>query len=343
MKVPRKLKSENAIPVDELGLPKSELELTVDQNPRYKVPISEEDMPDDFDEVDNGNVDNAAGKEVRDPPAVKLNKHGLPKSKFPPYNMPSTSWNATISFVISHCHDRIKWINKVLPPLCKNNDVHIYFYEKCNDAKHASKFQKKRRSRKCKSEIIHLPNVGREGHTFIYHILNRTKELQDMNFFVQGEFEACPHEIKNALRNMSRIVHRKGKTLTNHWINIKHFGCPAFPKKYFGKAKQKKMHEFRMCEWYKQITGTMKGCSTFNVGWRGEWVATKAMLEWVIAKQRKTLENFYRVLGRETNPIEGYYLEMLWSVIFDHHHGKCEETTKKGSMMRIFCKPPYNY
>lgn len=42
--------------------------------------------------------------------------------------------------------------------------------------------------------IIHLPNVGREEHTYLYHIINNYDNLSDYTMFLQGQpFDHTPY------------------------------------------------------------------------------------------------------------------------------------------------------
>ena len=42
---------------------------------------------------------------------------------------------------------------------------------------------------KYKPKIISLPNLGRESHTWLYHIVNNYHELDDINIFLQGKVD----------------------------------------------------------------------------------------------------------------------------------------------------------
>jgi hypothetical protein len=41
---------------------------------------------------------------------------------------------------------------------------------------------------------VSLPNIGREAHTYLHHIISRYNSLAEMTVFVQGNpFDHCPH------------------------------------------------------------------------------------------------------------------------------------------------------
>jgi len=69
----------------------------------------------------------------------------------------------TKEIVISSYKEDTSWISNI------NQDVKIYLYNKDN-----------------KSNTINLPNIGREAHTYLYHIVTNYNNLSDYIFFFQG-------------------------------------------------------------------------------------------------------------------------------------------------------------
>ena len=66
--------------------------------------------------------------------------------------------------VIAKYKEDISWINKI-----KNHNITVY--DKSEDPI---------------KDSIKLPNVGREGHTFLYHIVQNYDNLDDITVFLQG-------------------------------------------------------------------------------------------------------------------------------------------------------------
>ena len=72
-------------------------------------------------------------------------------------------------FIIAHYNENLDWIKKE----AKNT----YIYHKGNEIKP-------------RFDCFHwekLPNVGREGHTYLYHIIKNYHDLADINIFLQGD------------------------------------------------------------------------------------------------------------------------------------------------------------
>lgn len=59
--------------------------------------------------------------------------------------------------------------------------------------------------------VINLPNIGRESHSYLHHIITRYDSLSDITIFTQGHpFDHCPHFIKiadcSSILKMDRIA-----------------------------------------------------------------------------------------------------------------------------------------
>lgn len=80
----------------------------------------------------------------------------------------------TFSLVIARYNEDVVWIDKI-NKIDKNN---IYIYNK-NDDKYEENIYKN----------IMLPNIGRESHTYLTHIINNYNCLTDYVIFCQGKFD----------------------------------------------------------------------------------------------------------------------------------------------------------
>jgi hypothetical protein len=72
-----------------------------------------------------------------------------------------------IQIVVARYNESIDWTNAY-------NDICV-IYNKGNDIE-------------CSSKVIALPNVGREGHTYLYHIINCYDILKKKTIFTQAQF-----------------------------------------------------------------------------------------------------------------------------------------------------------
>jgi hypothetical protein len=74
-----------------------------------------------------------------------------------------------IHLIISRFNENLNWIDYIP----KNLNIKIIIYNKgLNDIKYKN---------------IKLPNIGRESHTYLYHIIKNYNNLADINIFTQGD------------------------------------------------------------------------------------------------------------------------------------------------------------
>ena len=144
-----------------------------------------------------------------------------------------------------------------------------------------------------KNSIV-LPNVGREGHTYIYHILTRWNSLADWTAFVQGY--PWPH-VKQTRETITSI-----DTCTDMF---KPLGDHIAPIEFPSHAKH---HGQASVDLSKQAFGnTIPAKTKFVPG-----------ACFIVHRDRiKAIEEAYWnralvALSKESNPLAGYGMERLW-------------------------------
>ena len=203
------------------------------------------------------------------------------------------------SLIISRFNENISWLEEI-----KGFKIIIY-----NKGKNLSnkKFKK----------IINLNNVGRESHTWLYHIVENYTDLDDVNIFMQGRIDdlGCmaykdPHDYLKVINKTGFSASRYGLLGPLHWgWNV-------------GLEKNKK---------YKQQWNSGK-ISRSKIGFRNFakelfpkipiFVPTSYGGCFAIKKEliRKYDKDFYlnllEILSKSKNPVEGHYMERLWCYMF---------------------------
>lgn len=76
---------------------------------------------------------------------------------------------------------------------------------------------------------IKLPNIGREAHTFLYHIVNNYDCLEDSICFLQGNPFDHFKEVKEQLRSFNNDFTALGGMLTCSPSGLPHHSLPALP------------------------------------------------------------------------------------------------------------------
>lgn len=80
--------------------------------------------------------------------------------------------------VISHFCEKLDWIKKI-------KSINKTIYEKGNINQQNCPIYRNDITLD-KLKVIRLPNIGRESHTYLYHIVNNYKNLAEYTIFVQG-------------------------------------------------------------------------------------------------------------------------------------------------------------
>ena len=156
--------------------------------------------------------------------------------------------------------------------------------------------------------VITLPNVGREGHTYLHHIITNYDKLDDYTVFLQGyPFDHTPYlediirEIQNSVERNEPLAFRSiSKTVleivvTNHVADWNGY--------------------FNLDEVYTKIFDKKKADQRFSFGAGAQFVVSK---ETILSRPKSFYENMITLLNKECNPPEGYAIERLWMMIFTH-------------------------
>ena len=177
--------------------------------------------------------------------------------------------------------------------------------------------------------VIELPNVGRESHTYLYHIVTNYNNLADRTLFIQGR--PYDHEI------YTPFLEYKTRIFKNYNNLCKNIIAPCRNKNqrrldYMSESLDTNRHSwvYRKGVVYDTLHNFLytvvnrKLPSDTKIG--GVQGAIFAVDKEVILQHSKqyyqdllsVLDNIY--------PEEGYYFEKLWDVIFDN--GKYKDIDK---------------
>jgi hypothetical protein len=158
--------------------------------------------------------------------------------------------------------------------------------------------------------IIKLPNIGRESHTYLYHIINNYDNLADKIIFFQGKIDDHNVLPLDEYFNNEKFTGKK----TKHNIDflktrIKHFG------KYLDDLNSGSLYPSKITplEWLEE-------CGFNNIkNFELVWGANFSVLKSVILKKPKIFyENLIKYVDKHMNPEEGHYFERSWNIIYTH-------------------------
>ena len=221
----------------------------------------------------------------------------------------------SLSIVVSRCTESADWLSEY-EYLCEEIDVNIYVYHKCGGMEATNNITA---NIKCNVHNIPMDNNGREGHSWLHHMLYKSFDFRDVNVFLQGRPHI--HNKQDVLRATEDIVKAVDsfkvedfldtpkESLDKHFKSKAPFLCPMYGLSPANHAKP-------YCMWFEKLTGTRNDCLKKGCYLFGEFLVTEVLIRRTLSMHRDWMEEMYTVLGKENNPIEGQFLERLWTIIF---------------------------
>ena len=200
-------------------------------------------------------------------------------------------------FVIAHYREDLKWLEPIVD--------HCHIYNKGGEIE--PRFNVYRWES--------LPNVGREAHTYVYHIIENYDRLADVTVFLQGnitdhqQMNHCyghPLDFVNeAKKNQRAFSHRH---MYHNWGRIKHIG------KYLDEVKTGKMRWAKgtFGEFWFDVFGTPHPPSIV-INYGACFGVTRRQ---IYKHSKKFYQKMFGYLDDHINPEEGHYMERIWLSVF---------------------------
>jgi hypothetical protein len=214
--------------------------------------------------------------------------------------------NNKIEFVISRYNEDLNWINE---NFFSNNDIPIIVYNKgINDNINIKKEYK----------IINLENVGRESHTYLYHIINNYDNLADNTIFLPGSSDMTIKNHRARIILKETMKHNKTIILGQRYYDIKNAFYDYLLDDYtsshqnnlINSSKLEKSEIRPFGKWYEHYFGDKK---TQYITWSGILSISK---ENILFHPKEYYENLIKQLESSSNPEVGHYFERAWAIIF---------------------------
>tara|TARA_A100001015_G_C15018806_1_gene726917 strand:- start:68 stop:763 length:696 start_codon:yes stop_codon:yes gene_type:complete len=201
--------------------------------------------------------------------------------------------------IISRFKEDISWLNSY-------KEFKLYIYNKGDEVAYNN----------CKN-IINIPNLGRESHTWLYHIVNNYNKLEDINIFLQGSIDdlGCmafenPNEYCKNINKYGFAVKRYGLLGPLHWENNIDIQKDSRYKKDWEEGKISKS-DIGFRKFAKSIFPEIP---IFVATSYGGCFALKK--ETIHKYDIEFYRHLLKILGKHINPIEGHYMERLWCYMF---------------------------
>ena len=175
--------------------------------------------------------------------------------------------------------------------------------------------------------VIKLINVGREAHTYLYHIINNYYNLAERTFFMQGKID--DHKM------LEFIEYFKNKPfigkISNLYIEL--LKKPIdFDKKYLISQKNSSLFKSKYTpyQFINNILGIdISNDNKFDMIWGANFVVSRDLIH------KKPIEfyiNIIKYLEFYNNPEEGHFFERSWYLIYNHPN-----FIKKNKILYYYC------
>ena len=166
-------------------------------------------------------------------------------------------------------------------------------------------------------KTVSLENLGRESHTWLYHIVNNYHELDDINIFLQGKIDdlGCmaylnPNQYIKNINKYGFSVSRYALLGPFHWSwNVGVDKDIRYKKLWDNNQISKSNVGFRHF-----AEKLFPNIPLFVATSYGGCFAVKK--EMILQHNINFYKNLLNILSKSKNPIEGHYMERLWCYIF---------------------------
>ena len=148
--------------------------------------------------------------------------------------------------------------------------------------------------------IVALPNVGREGHTYLYHIIQNYDQLADHTCFLQGHpFDHSP-DLEQRLQAFVTVPFYSLSRVYS--INL------CYDPTDFS------LHAL-LIHMYERVFGQAKTNHEFTFGAGAQFIVSRDAIR---SRPKSFYENLLRIMEGSVHPPEGFALERFWTMIFTH-------------------------
>ena len=160
---------------------------------------------------------------------------------------------------------------------------------------------------------INLPNIGRESHTYLYHIIQNYDNLANKTLFIQG------HVHDHKLLPFNEYFNNESFTARKSILNMNIFKNNINHSGKFLKDLQKgnlKKSKYTPYQWLQTIGIDLSNNITqIDMVWGANFAVSKDL---ILSKPKIFYENIIKYVEYDSNPEEGHFFERSWYLIFNN-------------------------
>lgn len=213
-----------------------------------------------------------------------------------------------VSIIIARYNENLSWT--LLAPF--NQFSYIVYNKGDNDRFEKSKVVK----------IVNLPNVGRNDHTYLYHIINNYHSLTPITVFLPGSTN-LPYKMSRARKVLRNIIRSNGLDafFAGHYTNnlkrkFNRFALSRYVASDPQNARKNGENMLQPCR--------LRPYGAWYTHFFGNRLSTYYTYGGVFSIDRRDIANhsmeYYKKLimtvSRHSNPEAGHYIERSWGAIF---------------------------
>ena len=216
-----------------------------------------------------------------------------------------------VDIVVARYSEDVDWLGDLAH--------HCIIYNKWHPATLEDEYKYKR--------VVQLPNVGRESHTYLYHIVENYDNLAPVTVFTQARIEDhfegqwTPQNGCEFLWSLGKQAALYGQS-QNAQMYSQLGGMSAIPlfnlRAYYARGLQKTAYD-NLGQWFTALTGHDIPCQ--GVPWyKNALFAVKR--DRIHQHPRSFYETLMQEVNNAVNPEAGHYFERTWYMIFSTRTGR---------------------
>lgn len=179
--------------------------------------------------------------------------------------------------------------------------------------------------------VIDLPNVGREGHTYLFHIINNFNNLAPVTMFIPGSWQlpnkaGWTHEYLKILKQTNTTVLYTQANLRNIKNILYDFTLDEWlstddKNKELNPDKKLLISDIRpFGKWYEHHFSHINADDISVINYLGIFAADK---KHIIQHPIELYQRLYDELNTHPNPEAGHYVERAWGTILYPYPEEC--------------------
>jgi len=216
----------------------------------------------------------------------------------------------SVNIVISRYNEDVTWVNET--PFLK---YPVFLYNKGTNSNYG-----KVQNLKHYEELM---NVGRESHTYLYHIIKNYDNLSDITVFLQGSTKSSNYKWQRTQLLMNKIENNKNNSsiisgdyykdsISSELYNFKldDYQSVTIENQNSNSIKLEPARIRPFGKWYANKFNDIK---TYYLPYGGIIAISKNDIK---QKSKKYYESLLQELSYSSNPEVGHYFERSWEAIF---------------------------